>query len=112
MHCISDPCETNCSRCSSHWLGALSAHTVRISFDHRSPVFKRSRTVPSPDECGILNKRPQHCDGAPSSSQHIRQDRVEPPAGEPSCNSRIRRLAKRAKFRKVLMNSLETASGE
>ena len=31
MHCISDSCATNCSRCSSHWLGALSAHTVRIS---------------------------------------------------------------------------------
>jgi hypothetical protein len=71
----------------------------------------RRRTVPSLNECGILNKRPQHSDG-PSSSRHILQDRVEPPASEPSCNSRIRRLAKRAKFRKVLMNSLETVSGE
>ena len=31
MHCMIDPCETNSNRCSSHWLGAFSAHTVRIS---------------------------------------------------------------------------------
>jgi hypothetical protein len=31
MHCMSDPCETNCSRCSRHRSGALSAHTVSIS---------------------------------------------------------------------------------
>jgi hypothetical protein len=41
--------------------------------DHRSPVFKRSRTTPPLAECGILEKRPQHCDGGPSSSQHTRQ---------------------------------------
>ena len=30
MHCISDPCEINCSRCSSHWLGVFNAHTVKM----------------------------------------------------------------------------------
>lgn len=30
MHCISDPCEINCSRCSSHWLGVFNAHIVKM----------------------------------------------------------------------------------
>src|SRR5271163_1382005 len=62
MHCISDPCETNCSRCSSHWLGAFRAHTVRIS----SIIAYLSLIGATPslhqDKCGILNGSPQLCD--------------------------------------------------
>jgi hypothetical protein len=31
MHCIRDSCATNDNRCSSHRLGAFSAHTIKIS---------------------------------------------------------------------------------
>jgi hypothetical protein len=47
MHCISDPCEANCSRCSWHWPGALSAHTVSISSIMAHPSSRKTRTVAS-----------------------------------------------------------------
>lgn len=50
MHCINDSCETNGSRCSWHWPGALSAHTVSISsiIAHLSSSDTRSSPLANP----------------------------------------------------------------
>src|ERR1700733_15214946 len=55
MHCISDSSAANCSRCSLHWPGALSAHTVRMS----SIIVHPFQAEPHRVDCGILSGTPQ-----------------------------------------------------
>ena len=110
MHCISDPCETNCSRCSSHWVGALRAHTVRISSIIAYLPSSETRTVASSGDCGIFPRRPQHL----PSPLRVAERAAKATARERGDPARARDFSRSAlgKRRKVSQCSDEIAPGE
>jgi hypothetical protein len=100
MHCISDPCETNCSRCSRHRSGALSAHTVSIrsiiahlSSSETRTVASESVTLPWRQIASTPPVGARRSRDWPASSLHTQISH--------RWISRIRRFAHAATFRNV-----------